>query len=252
MTTDNKKDNYFDSGSFAEDIRSPKTILGGAALTSLFSTTVGLVGLTVGIAIDENLPLDDTPRDGQQEALAQYNTMLDALSEDYQALQKQKTQIPDRANVPSAFLTHETAEDAESYKNMQWQLARMNGDFNALLNDFSTATLIDPRLNEDDVRDIFDAFETQIGDYTEIAGTKKPDFGDLNHCRPDNLSTLDSEFSAASKAKECSLNQPITNVNMSIGFLVGALPFLLIFGFLGKEWAYSKKGLNLNAPKFKH
>lgn len=250
--------NYFDSGDFSKDIRSPATLIGKAIYTTIIVGAFSGLGMGVGTAIDESLPLDDTPRPGQDEALTQYDAMLTTLAAEYQEIQEIEADLVAHAtkstSIPSVFLEDNTTQKADQYKDMQEQLARLNGSFDALHSKFSTAALIDPRLNEDDVRDIFNDFDSRIGDYTEITGSTTPDFGDINHCRPDHITTITSEFSAANDVKACSLHHQITSVNTSAGVLGGTFALFLFLGFLGKEWAESKNGLRMNAKrrKFKH
>ena len=242
MANDNKP-NIFDDRT-AKEYFSIENIGIGA----LASIATGMVGMLSGMAIDETLPLDDTPRNGQVQALEQYNTMLTDLSAQYNAIQGAQS---DTASIPVTLQNYTASQDNES--KTAYEIKSMRRDFNSLASDFAVSILIDPRLNEEDTEDMFEAFEKRVGDFSTLTGYKDPDFGDLNHCRPASLESVTSDSSLAHSVRNCTgkdiQSTVVTNTATVGGF---ALPLLLFLGFLGKEWAQSKRGLNLSRRRPKH
>jgi len=242
--SDDHKPNIFDDNTVGEHVN-----LGALGIGGLATMVTGVVGLLVGATIDETLPLDDTPRNGQVQALEQYNTMLTDLSAQYNAIQGVQSET---ASIPVTLQNYTGSQDKED--RTAYEIKSMRRDFNSLASDFAVSILIDPRLNEEDTEEMHDAFEKRVGDFHTLTGYHTPDFGDLNHCRPASLESVTSDHSLASSVRHCTGGDNIQSTPVVNTAILGglSLPLLLFLGFLGKEWAQSKRGLNLGRRKPKH
>lgn len=240
-----KQTNIFDDGS-VRDYADPFFALFGTLALAVTS----LSGLLVGGLIDENfVPLDDTPRKGQQEALAQYSTMLGELSEKYDALQAAKQTLPtNTSNTPETM--QEYTGTSTSNQEIEWKISRLHTSFTALSDDFAVSALVDPRLNEQDTHDLFQTFQKQSGGLE--VGRTDPDFGDLNYCRTNNLTDIKDESAEAYSIDSCTNRTPISSLAMAGAYTGGILPLLIFLGFLGKEWTQSKRGFVPTRKRFKH
>lgn len=243
MSNDNKP-NIFDDNTVGEYVN-----IGALGIGGLASMVTGAFGLLVGFTIDENLPLDDTPRDGQVQALEQYNTMLTDLSAQYNAIQGAQSET---ASIPVTLQNYTASQENES--RTAYEIESMRRGFNSLASDFAVSILIDPRLNEEDTEELHSAFEKRVGDFKTLTGYRDPDFGDLNYCRPASLENVTSDHSLARSVNNCAGGDNIQSTPVINTAILGglSLPLLLFLGFLGKEWAQSKRGLNLARRKPKH
>ncbi|TNE29487.1 MAG: hypothetical protein EP349_06465 [Alphaproteobacteria bacterium] len=245
MSTENqqKKPNIFDDRIVGEVVNWSTLGFG-----TLFSGVIGLLAAVGGMAIDENLPLNDDERPGQVQAFEQYNVMLTDLTAQYNTLRELQN---DGSGMPATLKNYQAANTDNPLSEQE--ISAKRDAFNALAQSFAVSTTIDSRLSEDDTRDLVEAFEKRVGNYKSLTGLSKPDFGDLDHYRPTSLAGVSDETRLAQSVVKNTREgvQPVVSGYFGLGGLM-LLPLLLL-GFLGKEYVTAEKGLNLRRhSKMRH
>jgi len=151
-----------------------------------------LIGSGAGVVVDELvIPPSNDDRPGQEVALQQYDAMFNRLAEQRTELDSRRAELSSVAGISNTpQLLAETvglsAEEEEIYSTADRtrnELQQMEQSLSELSKRFAKSAIIDARLNEQNVRDLFNRFENEVGSFHATTGLRKPDFADLDLSR---------------------------------------------------------------------
>jgi len=235
-------------------------------MTGIISGVLFLAGSGAGLIIDElAVPPSNDDRAGQEIALQQYDRIFNVLAEQRQILDQKNMEFSSLAAIDQ---TPDMLQDVvglsetekEIYSDVtlaKTEIGQAENQLHTLAEKFAYSAITDERLNESNVRALFNRFEKDIGAMENVAGIEAPDYADLDQSRArinENADTYKND--TKSKAQAISDDSNSINGNIATGIagpLGGMLGIALMLWLIGGEYAgsnYRKRGRK--SQKFNH
>ena len=242
---DEKSKNYFDDPEH-ESGRITNLIIP----TFIIGAIGGIAGMGIGLTTDELLlPTNDDQHAGYEMAAEQYERMFTLLEQRSElAAQKQMEfgSLADIGDTPDLLkgVVGMTDQEAEVYQDVTTARAEIDAadlSLSVLSQRFALSAIVDERLSERDVKDLFERFEENVGDLETLASIQTPDYADLDASRA-YVEANESPATEADKAR--SISEHSNDINGGIvndftvpgGFLFGILLMLVA---MRDEWKKS-------------
>ncbi|TNE29488.1 MAG: hypothetical protein EP349_06470 [Alphaproteobacteria bacterium] len=259
---DDKNTNLFDDKKMGTgDKVGVLTIMTGVLCGGLY-----LLGSGAGLLIDElAVPPSNDNRAGQEVALQQYDRMFNVLAEQRQILDQKNMEFASLAAIDQTpdmlqDVVGLSDEEKELYGDVtlaKQEIGQAENQLHVLAEKFAYSAIVDERLSESNVRDLFNRFEKDVGSMESVAGIEAPDYADLDLSRARIAEDADTyKGDTAGKARAISddsntINGDIaTDIAAPIG---GALGLAFMLWMLVGEYAgsnYRKRGRK--PQKFNH
>ena len=248
MADDKKSKNYFDDPKH-EDGRISNLIIP----TFIIGAMGGIAGMGIGLTTDELLlPTNDDQHAGYEMAAEQYERMFTLLEQRSELAAQKQMEFGSLANIgdtPDLLkgVVGMTEKEAEVYQDVTTARAEIDAadlSLSTLAQRFALSAIVDERLSERDVKDLFERFEENVGDIETLASIQTPDYADLDASRAyvkENSSSLTVEADKARLISEHSndINGGIVNdITVPGGFFLGILLMLMS---IREEWKNSSR-----------
>ncbi|MBL1147208.1 MAG: hypothetical protein HND56_08705 [Pseudomonadota bacterium] len=235
-------------------------------MTGILSGGLFLIGSGAGLMIDElAVPPSNDNRAGQEIALQQYDRMFNVLAEQRQILDQKNMEFASLAAIDQTpdmlqDVVGLSDEEKELYGDVtlaKQEIGQAEDQLHNLAEKFAYSAVVDERLNESNVRDLFNRFEKDIGTMESVAGIEAPDYADLDQSRARiGANADDYKGNTAGKARAISDDSNTINGDIATdiaGPLGGLLGIAFILWLVGGEYAgsnYRKRGRK--PQKFNH
>jgi len=248
MADDKKSKNYFDDPEH-EDGRISNLIIP----TFIVGALGGALGMGIGLTTDELLlPTNDDQHSGYEMAAEQYERMFTLLEQRSELAAQKQMEFGSLANIgdtPDLLkdvvgMTDQEAEIQQDVTTARAEIDAADLSLSTLAQRFALSAIVDERLSERDVKDLFERFEENVGDLETLASIQTPDYADLDASRAfikENSSSLTAEADKARHISEHSneINSGIVNdITAPGGFLLG---ILMVLFTLRQEWTTSNR-----------
>lgn len=261
MAEDEKNENLFDDKKMGTGDKVGILTL----MTGIFSGGLFLLGSGAGLMVDELVvPPSNDNRAGQEIALQQYDRMFNVLAEQREILDQKNMEFASLAAIdhtPDMLqdVVGLNAEEQEIYGDVTLaknEITQAETQLHELAEKFAYSAIVDERLSEANVRDLFNRFETDIGTMKNMTGIEAPDYADLDQSRA-RIGDKSSGYSDT-KEKAQAISDDSNSINGNIatdisGPLGGALGIVFMIWLIGGEYArsnYRKRGRK--PRKFNH
>lgn len=261
MAEDDKSSNLFD------DKKMPTGDKVGilALMTGIFSGGLFLIGSGAGLVVDELLvPPGNDNRAGQEIALQQYDRMFNVLAGQRAILDQKNMEFSSLAaigNTPDMLqdAVGLSAKEQEIYGDVTLaknEIAHAETQLHSLAEKFAYSAIVDERLSEANVRELFKRFEKDIGTMEKMTGIETPDYADLDQSRARINKNSIAYDNTKEKAQAVSNDSNTMNADTATnigGPLGGALGIAFMLWLIGESYVNSNYRKRRRASgKFNH